>query len=109
MVWLASFNGAKPIGQQVQLAQPLTIGGVVFDLWHGRGEPGTNPWEVFSFVARTETRQFSADLNQFFKFLTKTQGVPANYFLQTVGAGTEPFTGSNAVFTVSPYTMSLNK
>jgi xyloglucan-specific endo-beta-1,4-glucanase len=44
---------------------------------------------------------------EFVKYLTGKQGLPSSQILQSVGAGTEPFVGSNAVLTVTGYSLSL--
>ena len=102
MVWLAALGGAAPIGYPNAIAT-TTINGVKFTLYKG-----TTDWTVFSFVAENETTSFSGDFNNFIKYLTTNQGVPSNYYLQTIGAGTEPFTGSGATFSVSKYSISMN-
>ncbi|KAJ5159601.1 xyloglucan-specific endo-beta-1-4-glucanase A [Penicillium canariense] len=102
MIWLASYGGAEPIGYgSGPIASPI-IGGITWDLYKG-----PNTWTVFSFVARDTITDYSGDINDFFGYLTTNEGVPSSYYLQTIGAGTEPFTGSNAWFTVNPYTISL--
>jgi xyloglucan-specific endo-beta-1,4-glucanase len=102
MVWLAALGGAAPIGYPTAIATP-TINGVKFNLYKG-----TNSWTVFSFVAASETTSFSGDINNFLKYLTENEGVSSNNYLQSIGAGTEPFTGSGATFSVSQYSISID-
>ncbi|KAJ8100151.1 glycoside hydrolase family 12 protein [Lipomyces tetrasporus] len=102
MVWLAQLGGAQPIGYGTPIASP-TINGITWNLYEG-----TNGWTVFSFVATSQVNDFSGDVNAFFTYLIDNQGMPAGYYLQTLQAGTEAFTGSDAWFTVSPYTLSVN-
>lgn len=61
---------------------------------------------VYSFVASSQINSFSGDLMEFVNYLTSKQGMPKSQILQSVGAGSEPFTGSNAVFTTTGYSMS---
>lgn len=43
---------------------------------------------------------------EFVNYLTGKQGLPKSQILQSAGAGTEPFVGSNAVLTVSGFSLS---
>lgn len=63
---------------------------------------------VFSFVASSNVGNYSGDLNNFIKYLTSSQGFPRSQCLYSIGAGTEPFLGSNAKFTTSGYSASLS-
>lgn len=103
MVWLAALGGAQPIGHSSGPIASPSIGGYTWDLYKG-----TNSWTVFSFVSKNEINEFSGDINEFFTYLIDNEGVSSSYYIQTIGAGTEAFTGSDAWFTVSPYTISLN-
>lgn len=60
---------------------------------------------VFSFVATTPQQNFSGDLMDFVRYLVSKQGVPASQVLQSVGAGTEPFSGVGARLVVSKYSL----
>lgn len=102
MIWLAAIGGAEPIGYPSVVASP-TIAGTTWKLYKG---PNTS-WTVFSFVAPNEITDFSGDLNDFFKYLIENQGMQSNYYLQTIQAGTEAFTGTGCEFTVSPLTLSM--
>jgi xyloglucan-specific endo-beta-1,4-glucanase len=102
MIWLAALGGAEPIGYGTPIASP-SIDGITWNLYKG-----PNTWTVFSFVATSEQTNFSGDVMNFFNYLIDNQGLPSNYYLQVIQAGTEAFTGSGAEFTVSPLTLSLN-
>lgn len=102
MIWLASFGGAEPIGYGNGPVASPEIGGITWDLYKG-----PNSWTVFSFVARSTVHTYSGDVNHFFQYLIKEQGVSSSQYLQTIGAGTEPFTGTGATFNVSPYRITL--
>lgn len=102
MIWLAAIGGAEPIGYGSAIASP-TIDGVTWNLYKG-----TNTWTVFSFVASSEQTDFSGNIMSFFTYLIDNEGLPSDYYLQSIAAGTEAFTGSDAVFTVSPYTLSID-
>lgn len=65
---------------------------------------------VFSFLPADgkQLKSFNGDVNDFLKYLTKSQGLPASQYLKSVGAGTEPTLGQNAVFTTSGYSIKVN-
>ena len=65
---------------------------------------------VFSFLPADgkQIKSFNADVNLFFAYLTKSQGLPATQYLKSVGAGTEPTLGSKAVFTTNGYSVKVN-
>jgi xyloglucan-specific endo-beta-1,4-glucanase len=102
MIWLAALGGAEPIGYGTPVASP-TIDGITWNLYEG-----PNTWTVFSFVATSEVTDFSGDVMNFFNYLIDNFGVPSDYYLQVIQAGTEAFTGSDAWFTVSPFTLDMN-
>ncbi|KAF1973551.1 concanavalin A-like lectin/glucanase, partial [Bimuria novae-zelandiae CBS 107.79] len=104
MVWLGSFGGAGPISEtgDTPLAT-VTIGGASYKLYTGMN---TNV-RVYSFVAAKNNQNFNGDLNLFFKYLTSSQGVPSSYWITSLQAGTEPFTGSKVVLTTSAYSISV--
>lgn len=103
MVWLAAIGGAGPISSTGSPIATLTVGGVTFNLYSGPNGSTT----VYSFVATTEATNFSGNLMTFFKYLETNEGVSSSLYLTSLGAGTEPFIGSNAVFTVSQYAVSI--
>jgi len=89
MIWLGALGGAEPIGYwSGAIASSISIGGVEWNLYKG-----TNNWLVYSFVASSEQTSFSGDIKAFFTYLINNEGVPSSYYLQAIGAGTEPFTG----------------
>lgn len=63
---------------------------------------------VFSFVASSQQTSFSGDLKAFITYLISSQGMSSSQYLQSIGAGTETFTGSNAVFSVSAYSLTFS-
>lgn len=62
---------------------------------------------VFSFVATSTVNDFSGDMKDFFDYLAESQNYDESQYLLSAGAGTEPFTGSDAVFTTSAYSISV--
>lgn len=62
---------------------------------------------VFSFLATGTVNDFSGDIKDFFDYLSGSQGYDDGQYLLSAGAGTEPFTGSNAVFTTSEYSIVI--
>ncbi|KAI9810721.1 MAG: hypothetical protein M1827_006059 [Pycnora praestabilis] len=88
MIWLAALGGAGPISSTGQPIAWPTFGGVSFSLYKGPNGATT----VFSFVATSEQTNFRGDLMNFYEYLETNQGVSSSQYLQSIGAGTEPFT-----------------
>jgi hypothetical protein len=103
MVWLGAYGGAGPISATGSAIATVTIGGASYKVYYGLN----GSVKVYSFVASTTNSNFNGDLNLFFKYLTSSQGVPKNYWITSLQAGTEPFTGSNVVLTTSAYSISV--
>jgi len=99
MIWLAALGGAGPISATGSPVATTTIAGTSWKLYKGLNGAMT----VFSFVASSQVSNFSGDLMTFIKYLETSQGLPSSQYLKSIGAGTEPFTGTNAVFKVSTY------
>jgi len=100
MIWLSARGGAGPVGSQVATA---SVAGTDWALHQGTVEN----WTVFSFVAPEEITDFSADLLDFFNYLSTNFGVSTSNFFTGAGAGTEPFTGS-ATLTTSAISIQVN-
>jgi len=105
MVWLAAYGGAGPISSTGSADETVTIGGVDFKLYDGfNGDMHT-----YSYVATSDVTSFSGDLLDFLTHIVDTYGtLTTSHYLNSIGAGTEPFTGSNAVLTVSKYSVAVN-
>ena len=101
MIWLAALGGAFPISSTGGTIATPTIAGHSWKLYYGLN----GNIKVYSFVASSHIKSFSGDLMAFYKYLESSQGLSTSHYLQSIGAGTEPFTGSNAVFTVSAYSI----
>jgi len=104
MIWLGALGGAGPISSTGSTVATPTIGGASFKLYSGPNGDTT----VYSFVAASETTSFSGDLKAFFTYLESSLAFPSSQYLLSIGAGTEPFTGSGAVFTTSAYSCVVN-
>ncbi|KAF2997864.1 hypothetical protein E8E13_002971 [Curvularia kusanoi] len=102
MIWLSALGGAGPISSTGSPIATVTLAGKQFKLYKGPNGSTT----VFSFVATSPVNNFSGDLNAFLVYLRNSQGLPSSQVLQSVGAGTEPFSGSNAVFTTTAFSVS---
>ncbi|KAJ7646818.1 endocellulase [Roridomyces roridus] len=101
MIWLSSLGGIQPIGRQITTATP--IANQTWNLWKGTNKH----WKVYSFVsAAGEINDFNADLNAFFKYLVKSQGIRSTQYIQAIQAGTEPFVGT-ASFVTKSYSVSI--
>lgn len=103
MIWLAALGGAGPISSTGSTIATPTVGGQSWSLYSGPNGQMT----VFSFVASSTTEDFSADLNDFLKYLQEEQGLPSSQYLTHVQAGTEPFSGKDVKFTTSSYSVSV--
>ncbi|KAI0485696.1 family 12 glycosyl hydrolase [Xylaria cf. heliscus] len=104
MVWLAALGGAGPISSSGSPVATPTIAGVswkLYDGWNGN-------MHVFSFVASSQVTSFSGDLKAFLSYLTSNQGMSTSQYVTSIGAGTEPFVGSNAVLTTTAYSITVN-
>lgn len=102
MIWLAALGGAFPISASGDPIATVTLAGSSWKLYKGKN--GSRP--VFTFVATKKIKSFKGDLMDFLNYLTSKQGVSKSQILQTVGAGTEPFTGTNGKLTTSAYTLT---
>lgn len=103
MVWLAAIGGAGPISATGSAVATPTIAGSSWSLYSGTNGDTT----VYSFVASSQIEDFSGDMMEFFTYLVDNQGLSDSKWITSLQAGTEPFTGSNAVFSTSSYTMSV--
>jgi len=104
MIWLAALGGAGPISSTGSPIASPVIDGVTWNLFSGPNGAMT----VYSFVvSNKETTSFSGDLLAFFTYLEANNGFSSSQFLQSIQFGTEPFSGSNAVLSVSAYSVSL--
>jgi xyloglucan-specific endo-beta-1,4-glucanase len=92
MIWLDAIGGAGPISSTGSSIATVTLASVTFKLYKGVNGAMT----VFSFVASpsgSTAKNFSGDLKTFFTYLINNQGFPSSQYLNSIGAGTEPFTG----------------
>lgn len=103
MVWLAAYGGAGPISSTGSAIATATIGSHQFKIYSGPNGDTT----VYSFVATSTITSFSGDLNLFFQYLINNEGVSSSMYITSLQAGTEPFTGTNAVMKTSAYTISI--
>ncbi|KAK5717401.1 hypothetical protein LTR15_009295 [Elasticomyces elasticus] len=111
MIWLGRLGTAGPIasaydasGNPVAVAS-TTVAGDTFDLYKGTNGVQT---ATYSFVATENITSFSGDVNEFLTYLVDSQSFDSSQYLVSIGAGTEAFTGSNAVFTTSSYSIAID-
>ncbi|KAK5679571.1 hypothetical protein LTS10_008392 [Elasticomyces elasticus] len=111
MIWLGRLGTAGPIassydasGNPVAVAS-TTVAGHTFDLYKGTNGVQT---ATYSFVATENITSFSGDVNEFLTYLIDSQSFDSSQYLVSIGAGTEAFTGSNAVFTTSSYSIAID-
>jgi len=103
MIWLAAYGGAGPISSTGSAIGTVTIGGHSYSVYSGPNGSTT----VYSFVASSTITSFSGDMMDFFDYLTTKQGVPSSYYITSLQAGTEPFSGEDAVLTTSAYSITV--
>lgn len=103
MVWLAALGGAGPISSSGSAVATPTIGGYSWSLYSGTNGDTT----VLSFVATSKIESWSGDMMDFFNYLVENEGVSDSLYITQLQAGTEPFTGTDAVFTTTAYTISV--
>lgn len=104
MIWLGALGGAGPISSTGSPVATPTLAGASWKLYKGVNGAMT----VFSFVATSSQTSFSGDLKTFLTYLTTNQGMSTSQCLYSIGAGSETFSGSNAVFTTSGYSASVS-
>lgn len=104
MIWLDALGGAGPISSSGSAAATPTIAGVSWSLYTGPNGDTT----VYSFVASSAQESFSGDLQDFFSYLESNEGFSTSQYLLSAGAGTEPFSGSNAVLTTTSYSLVIS-
>lgn len=105
MVWLGAFGGAGPISETGSPIASVNLAGAEWQLYQGPNGQMT----VFSFVASSgNVESFNGDLTEFVSYLISDQGVADSQILQSVGAGTEPFVGTDVTFTTSSYSVSVS-
>ncbi|KAI5800742.1 concanavalin A-like lectin/glucanase domain-containing protein [Pyronema domesticum] len=102
MVWLAAYGGAGPIGSQVAT---VTIGEKSWKLFDGYN----GSMRVFSFVASSSpVTSWSGDMKLFLTHLATNYGLSTALYVNTIQAGTEPFTGSGAKMTTTAFSATIN-
>ena len=103
MVWLGALGGAGPISSTGSPIATPTVAGIKFNLYLGPN----GSMQVYSFVAPSAREAFDADIAEFVAYLIEEHGLPAAQILQSAGAGTEPFVGSNAKFTTAASSLDV--
>lgn len=104
MVWIGNINDAVPLSYSGKPISTPVINGQEWELWKGPRDDTV----VFSFVAKSTDYDFSGDLMDFFWNLVNNHGLPEDQVLMSVGAGTESFYGSDAVFTTTKFLLDQN-
>ncbi|KFY19333.1 hypothetical protein V493_08010 [Pseudogymnoascus sp. VKM F-4281 (FW-2241)] len=104
MIWLATIGGAGPISDTGASIASVTIAGQDWDVWYGLN----GSMKVFSFVAPTQVDNFDGDLKEFYTYLVENQDFSDTQYITSIGAGTEPFVGTDAVMVTSGYSIALN-
>ncbi|QSZ36319.1 hypothetical protein DSL72_007445 [Monilinia vaccinii-corymbosi] len=108
MLWLGALGGAAPISSTGSPVATVTLSGYKFKLYSGTNGGTT----VFSFVAISQINNFKGDLLPFLNYLATMKnnlGFSVNQYVNVLQAGTEPFTGTKAVFSVSAYSVSVSQ
>ncbi|KAK6580244.1 hypothetical protein PZA11_007266 [Diplocarpon coronariae] len=104
MIWPGVYGGAKPITSTGNPIATPTIAGIKWELYQGTN----GDTSVFAFIPTgSNVDEFSADLKLFLNYLTSNQNVATTNVVERIQAGTEPFEGSNALFTTDKYTLTV--
>lgn len=104
MIWLSALGGAGPISSTGSPIASVNLAESAWKLYKGVNGQMT----VFSFVADTAVEDFCGELMDFVDYLVDEQGVSDTQVLLSIGAGTEPFSGSEAVFKTERYSVKVN-
>jgi len=112
MIWLEALGDASPIsstytssGAPDPVASDISIADYTWNLYKGTNGDTT----VFSFVySDGALEKFSGNLMEFYTYLIDYEDVSSSQYLTVLEAGTEPTTGSDAVLTVSAYSVAIS-
>ncbi|KAI9651382.1 hypothetical protein NHQ30_001424 [Ciborinia camelliae] len=103
MIWLEAFGGAWPLTTTgLPIATP-TLAGVSWKLFSGPNGGTT----VYTFIASSPANNFSGDLKTFLTYLVSNHGYPSTQYIHSIQAGTEVFTGSNAILQTTAFSVSI--
>ncbi|KAL7818624.1 glycoside hydrolase family 12 protein [Trichoderma gracile] len=101
MIWLGRYGDIGPIGSS---QGTVNVGGQTWTLYYGYN----GAMQVYSFVAQTNTTNYSGDVKNFFNYLRDNKGYnAAGQYVLSYQFGTEPFTGSGTL-NVASWTASIN-
>ncbi|EUC39301.1 glycoside hydrolase family 12 protein [Bipolaris victoriae FI3] len=101
MIWLARYD-VYPIGSSQGM---VTIAGHTWELFYGFN----GAMKVYSFIAPSPIPHFTADVKEFFTYLTEKKDYPAStQNLITYQFGSEAFTGGPATFTVNQWSATAS-
>lgn len=104
MIWLAALGGAGPISDTGSVIDTPTVAGQQWNLYYGLN----GSMKVYSFVAPSQVGSFEGDLKEFYTYLVASQGFSDSQYIKSLGAGTEPFVGTDAVMTTTGYSVAIN-
>jgi hypothetical protein len=99
MIWLFASGNAGPIGPVV--ASNVSLAGTTWDLHEG---PGGSTWRVASFVRRASATTAVMNMMEFYNYLAAPPApqqpyIQRTFYLTSIQAGTEVFTGSGQLDT----------
>ncbi|EMD68649.1 glycoside hydrolase family 12 protein [Bipolaris sorokiniana ND90Pr] len=101
MIWLARYD-VYPIGSSQGM---VTIAGRTWELFYGFN----GAMKVYSFIAPSPIPHFTADVKDFFTYLTEKKNYPAStQNLITYQFGSEAFTGGPAKFSVNKWSATAS-
>jgi hypothetical protein len=90
MIWLNHGGGAGPAGSEMAT---VSVDGASWDLYIDTD----NTWPIYSFVRTSTTTSSSLTITDFTKVLTSSYGLNSSYYLSSVQAGTEIWTGEGQI------------
>jgi|HubBroStandDraft_3_1064219.scaffolds.fasta_scaffold82913_2 xyloglucan-specific endo-beta-1,4-glucanase len=90
MIWLNHGGGAGPAGSQ---EATVSVDGASWNLYVDTN----NTWPIYSFVRTSTTTSSSLTITDFTKVLTGSYGLNSSYYLSSVQAGVEVWTGEGQI------------
>lgn len=103
MIWLGTAGGIGPLsdsGYPPTKVTPVKLGAYNWKLIRG----GTDNMKTFSFVAYQPQFNYQGNIMDFINYVKQNEKVEfSNQYVQSLGAGTEVFTGDNGVVKTIAY------
>jgi len=93
MIWPWRKN-QKPIGEIIE--KKITLWNTKWDLYYGKNSITDPPWNVFTFVRRSNTLDTSGDLGDFINYLKEMEALKNDQYIVGIECGTEIIKGQGS-------------